>query len=269
MWHPMYTWHCEVQNFQEQGVCPNGAQIALWDPITDATAGGSGTPGIEGKLIERITGDLYFKPIFPGLNVGPAFDALAGQNTLLRIGLMKQRAEVKETYTEVFVTWNPLDGVADPTSALAEGDWTQGRWLRQWEHHFASQAVLQQNFYPASCCPNVTGTMTIDGTSPGATTGSGSTATDCSQYCNPETPGEEGCQINPPAICGFGVGPFFTTQVNAVHWWHLHVDVRTKLRMENTDRLDLWLGWYEGHGIGTNPVQQPNLLVKGSLRGLW
>jgi len=174
MWHPMYTWHCEVQSFPPGTPCPNGAQIALWDPVTDATAGGSGTAGIEGKLIERITGDLYFKPIFVGLpSLGDVFNAYAGMNTLLRVGLMKQRSEVKESYTEVFVTWNPLDGVHDPSSTLNEGDWTQGRWVRQWEHQFASTNELEQGFQAVDCCSNTTRAQydvpALSGTSPGAT----------------------------------------------------------------------------------------------------
>lgn len=266
---PLRTWHCETQSFPhaeaEEG-CPGApAQLGLWDPeertTTGATAGNSA-----GALIHRIVGKLYFLVRFHvGDPLVPAATDLSGlatlyaqMQTMLRVGLMKQRSEVALSGTESLLTWNPLMGFFDPTGAFSAGDWTDGRWIRQWEKHFTSQYELGYKFDAETCCPNVSGS--IAGSSPGVTTGT--IETNCEVPCNPIQEGSLYFQTP------YGLGPLPTINARWPGWWEVSIDIRTKLRMEETDRLDFWCGWYNGREIGLDPVAQPRLYVKGDVRGL-
>lgn len=265
-WMPLRTWHCETQMFVPDGECPGApAQLGLWDPeersTTGQTAGNSA-----GALIHRIVGKLYFlvrfragDPLVPaGTDLSGLATLYANIQTMLRVGLMKQRAEVALSGIESLLTWNPLMGFFDPTGAFSAGDWTDGRWIRQWEKHFTSQYELGYGFDAETCCPNVSGS--ISGVSPGVT--SGTIETNCEVPCNPIQEGSLYFQTP------YGLGPLPRINARWPGWWEVNIDIRTKMRMEETDRLDLWCGWYNGREIGLDPVAQPRLHVKGDVRAL-
>jgi hypothetical protein len=220
-----------------------------------------------GALIHRIKGTLYVLPRFngndpgvpPSTDVGGIVGLYANMHTMVRVGLMKQRSQIDPLVgTESLLTWNPLRGVYDPSGALWQSDYTDGRWIRTWERTFDPKYTLGYAFQNPSCCPNVTGTIT--GTSPGVTTGT--IVTDCSQPCAPEEDPEYSSSTP------FGAGPFLNAHVEFPNYKAIHIDIRTKFRMEETDRLDLWVGWYNGHVVGTDPLPQPRLYTKGDIKAL-
>jgi hypothetical protein len=246
--------------------CPATAQLGLWDPLERATTGTSFPVQNSGAVIHRITGILYVLPRFvfgdpgvpPSTDVGGIVGLYANMHVLCRVGLMKQRAEVNVTTgVESLLTWNPLRGSFDPSGGLYEGDYTDGRWMRTWERSWDPKYTLGYQFTNPACCPIVSGTIT--GASPGVTTGE--IGTEC-VVCSPEEAPFYG------ASTPFGAGPFLDAHVEFPSYKAIRIDVRTKLRMEETDRLDLWVGWYNSHVVGTDPLPQPRLFTKGDIKAL-
>lgn len=265
-WMPLRTWHCESQMFVPDGQCAGvPAQLGLWDPEERQTTGP--TAGVsQGAVIHRIQGHLYFlvrfqagDPLVPlGTDLAGLVTLYGGMQTTLRVGLMKQRGQVAESGLESILQFNPLTGFYDPSGAFSAGDWTDGRWMRQWEHHWGPKYSLGYQFAPPSCCSS--GGSPLNPLELG--TGNINTAISCSP-CSYDEETALYASSGP-----YGAGPFPTASVDFPQWWKLSIDVRTKLRMEETDRLDLWAGWYNGRAIGLDPVAQPRLHVKGDIRGL-
>lgn len=266
MWHPLFSVNCAQSRSLPAEECPNLGAISLWNPLQELTAGASplGSPvDFEGKVIERMVGNLWFRPVLPigaPLTAAQRFDAYGNMDVLMRVGLMKQRAQIAPNLAESLLTWNPLDASAGATN---EGDWTQGRWMRTWDHLWGSEFKLSEHWQQPSCCSQTTSVSATNTLASGTgTIVVPATVTTCA-ICGLDA------EDNTWGLGPLGTGPFMDFETRVPSWWNLKFDIKRRLRMENTDRLDLWLGWEATKPPDqTGRSVQPELHILGQIKAL-
>lgn len=250
-WHPLVTNRCVILPNQPSETCPNSGSIPLWDPLLHNTVGVSGpAEHTEGKLIHRMVGQIHFRPVIPiGAPLTPAqrLQAYGEMDVQFRAGLMKQRAQLQfDTNVESLLEFNPLEATYELSGTQSEGDWTQGRWLRTWDHFWGSEFKIRETYQAPSCCSNVHGGSSATVNAGTWTIASGgintSVETDC-LFCGSN-------EANTWQVTSLGAGPFMEFESRVPSWWTLKFDIKRKLRMENTDRLDLWYGWEALQPVG-------------------
>lgn len=218
----------------------------------------------EGIYLHRLDLTLYIEPDFAqGTFATPAqqFQAMQRLNTMVRVGMVKQRWEADPTGAFDFNVYNPLQ-VNDLTTATTIGDYIDGPFMRIWEHMFQPQVSFTQHFEPQSCCPNVHGGSQLNVLE----NGSGTIDTSISTDCNPCGMGENFF------LTDAGFGPFFNQTVTNAKPWKLriHVPFKRRLHFKEADALHLFFGW-ENQGTAATFGQraaQPDLNVWGVGRAL-
>lgn len=248
---------CNIQVFQPQDACPNGANIAL---LTNQQVRADFEDAL---IVRRVLADLYFQ-VFPAPaspDCGDIITAFADV-TYLRLGL--KRSEVSQTLSGFPIAFNPLR-----TGLTAEdmGDFQDGKWIKQWEHLFEGEAGVEQMTFPRPKVwkPQIFDCVTDQPTcitSEALTSGDGHTWGTTVNHDPIKLDGE--CVDCDPDGVQSTQCQFWATVPRV---WHLHIDYKRPIRLRENNTLDFWLGWETlGNGGARNP--QVLLGLAGGVRML-
>jgi len=249
---------CNFQVFTPFDDCPSGGNIAL---ITNQQVRQEFEDAL---IVRRILGDLYFQFIPTPDTTGclDIVNAFAGQS-YLRVGLKK--SQVTQGLSGFPIAVNPLK---TGTTQDDLGDFQDGKWIKQWEHLFSGNVQVMYQTFPHQKVwkPEIFDCVTDQPTcvtSEALTSGDGHTWGTTVNHdpikldgecvdCDPEGLQDKQCQ--------------FISQAPAM--WHMHVDYKRPIRLNDDNCLDFWLGFETLNLSGPTRQPQAVLVMAGGIRML-
>jgi hypothetical protein len=231
-WWLSFNVKCQVVESTPGLDCPNGAVIYLMAPglLQGAAVAALGGNFPDAVRIRRIEGNVYFKPSNSLLAVGgggtDCFDAVVAQanhNVFMRMGLKK--VDAPQGTSGVAPAWNPLNNGATPFEL---SDYTEGRWLKMWEHVWGSRGGVTAVKANAFSCCTEQASYTVPPTASGSNPGYIVPAAVCVPCGDVEDPAvNNACQF----------------EALSHDWWKARIHYGRPLVMKEADSLALFFGW--------------------------
>jgi len=271
-WLNVFSTTCDgFPQFTASDECPNSFQIDLIDPPLVETS------YEDGIRVKRLLGDLWIVVGNPvsGASCAATINPLIFREVLMRLAL--KRYEIAAGAPQELI-WNPMlgdDVQTDPTQA-AGGDFSEGRFIREWQHLFHNQGYASYSTPGSSvvwkprfniCGDRDGAPACVFGPEIVSGSGGGFGAVGLLPF---ELGGELSC-VDPLEECGEDLNPSCVFGVNINDTWHIHFDLKFRRGIEL--RENQGLGFYGGwENLGLAPVslrpEQPDITVKGGLRAL-